>query len=188
MSNDAYNLFISFILCKCDKIIKALKALCLLWRYLPGIHPPVCHQELIHPSPPARQQRAAVSCSVEGDTFTMQSRDGVSEPTVGWWQEGELWTVNWAVIDCFLPHNRYHNLPIILLTNRGSLSCKYKSFSALSYRYSSNGKWKLFAWCCQKYESNMPPLVTELLDSLLLAAAPPGNHISFIWRAAGAVC
>ena len=63
MSNDAYNLFISFILCKCNKIIKALKALCLLWRYLPGIHPPVCHQELIHPSPPARQQRAAVSCS-----------------------------------------------------------------------------------------------------------------------------
>ena len=100
-------LFLSYCL-RCNKIIKALKALSLLWPYLPGIHPPVCHQELIHPSPPARQQRAAVSCSVEGDTFTMQSRDGVSEPTVGWWQEGELWTVNWAVIDCFLPHNRYH--------------------------------------------------------------------------------
>ena len=66
MNNDAYNLFISFILYVCNKIIKALKALkalSLLWRYLPGIHPPVCHQELIHPSPPARQQRAAVSCS-----------------------------------------------------------------------------------------------------------------------------
>ena len=93
----------------------------------------------------------------------MRSRDGVSEPTVWWWQEGELSTVNWAVIDCFLPHNRYHrpanytpDQQRLFVMQIQEFLCTVSGCSSMEACFMVLTK----VWACTA------ALVTELLDSL----------------------
>ena len=110
----------------------------------------------------------------------MRSRDGVSEPTVRWWQEGELSTVNWAVIDCFLPHNRYHRPANYTPDQQRLFVMQIQEFLCTVSGCSSNGSLfhgvdKSMSLHCSSGHWTVGQL----------AAAPPGsNHISFIWRAA----